>query len=248
MGENNTLPSIMGFNKTSEAGFNIFAPSIFLFGCNMRCPFCMNGRIVVVKTEDWDKPVKKVSIETIEKYIDEEKPEWMMISGGEPTITPFKKLNALLDWLLSKNLKIGMSTNGTYPDILEKIIDKLSYVAMDIKGNEITYSTLDIKNKENSYNKMIKSLTLLEEKKGDNFTYEVRTTLYPLYTDQKVLDGIYEFLPENSIWVWQQYRHTKNMLIPEEALQVEPFSFEQIENFKSKIPNDKNIEIVIRYV
>ena len=39
------IPKIYGFNKTSEAGVKVFAPSIFVQGCNFKCPFCFNSKL-----------------------------------------------------------------------------------------------------------------------------------------------------------------------------------------------------------
>ena len=74
------LPNIYGFNKTSEAGFNVFAPSVFVQGCNYQCPFCFNARLA--KSEMRKDQI--IPIETIEAFIGSDKPEMVMISGGEP--------------------------------------------------------------------------------------------------------------------------------------------------------------------
>ena len=148
------FPEIMGFNKTSEAGFNLFATSIFLFGCNLRCPYCVNGRIVVVKPEDWEKPVKTIDLEVIKKHVLETRTEWVMISGGEPTFTPLDKLNNLIDEIRSWGCKIGISTNGTRPEIIEQILPKLNYVALDIKAyGTAAYAALDIKFRGTSWSR-----------------------------------------------------------------------------------------------
>ena len=63
------LPNIYGFNKTSDAGPDVFAYSIFLGGCNLRCPYCMNSKLVTsleeVSTIEFD--IIKKSIMAIKK-------------------------------------------------------------------------------------------------------------------------------------------------------------------------------------
>lgn len=246
----NRLPEIMGFNKTSEAGFNLFATSVFLFGCNLRCPYCMNGRIVVVKPEDWEKPVKTVDLAVVKAHVLESKTEWVMISGGEPTITPLDKLTNLIDEIRSWGCKVGMSTNGTRPEILEQILPKLSYVALDIKsGLARDYTTLDIKYKDESFERMLKSKGLLDKTKEERseFLYEIRTTLYPVWVTMETIDEIGSFLNGKETWVLQQFRHAKDMLYDKEARQVAPYGQSILKEFASRAERYAE-RVIIRYV
>jgi len=232
--QNKKLPQIMGFNKTSEAGFNVFAPSIFLFGCNLRCPYCMNGRIVVEKPEDWNRPVKTVPLEKIKAYVEENGAEWMMISGGEPTLTPLVKLENLLDEIRSWGCKIGMSSNGTIPDVLETILPKLNYVAMDLKtDDEEAYKGLEVrrKHKEHTIDYVLKSKAMLKKNKAEreDFDFEVRTTIYPEYFTLDRIPNFKKFVDKDDIWVLQQFRHAKNMLYQEEAESWKPYSKDEME-------------------
>ena len=251
MEDEGKFPRIMGFNSTSEAGFNIHAASIFLFGCNFRCPYCMNGRIVVVKEEDLARPVKSFSLSEIKEKVIAGKHEWVQISGGEPTLTPLPKLLNLLEEIKSWGCKIGMSTNGTYPHVLEKILPYLSYVAMDLKScNLDDFEKLDIVNKKNSFLMWLNSKRALFEKKMDDiwklgrnvgFDYEIRTTVYPKYVSKEGIKNIGFLIHPDDNWVFQQFRHAKNMLTPEEALNVKPYSeeeFDEIINFAKRYTNN----------
>lgn len=229
------LPLIMGFNKTSEAGFNVFAPSIFLFGCNLRCPYCMNGRIVVVKPEDHDRPVKTVPLDRVKQYVKENNSGWVMISGGEPTLTPSAKLHNLLDEIISWGCKIGMSSNGTLPEVLESILPKLNYVAMDLKtDNDQIYKDLEVrkKHKDSVVNNVLRSKALLDKnkKEREDFDFEVRTTIYPEYFSFDTIKNFSKFVDIGDTWVLQQFRHAKNMLYQKEAESVTPYSHEDMEN------------------
>lgn len=246
----NKFPEIMGFNKTSEAGFNLFAASIFLFGCNLRCPYCMNGRIVVVKPEDWEKPVKTIDLEVIKKHVLETRTEWVMISGGEPTFTPLDKLNNLIDEIRSWGCKIGISTNGTRPEIIEQILPKLNYVALDIKAyGTAAYAALDIKFRGTSWSRTMntKYQLSMEKKNRNDFNYEVRTTLYPTYIKENDIDRIGGIMNKSEIWVLQQFRHAKNMLSDIEAREVTPYS-EEIVNQLAKKAEQYVDKVIIRYV
>lgn len=221
------LPYIMGFNKTSEAGFNLYATSIFLFGCNLRCPFCMNGRIVVVKPEDWTKPVKTVDLNDVKTHVLENNVKWVMISGGEPTSTPMKKLLNLINEVKSWGVSIGISSNGTNPQELKQILQLINYVAMDFKSSDSkVYSAIDIKNKDSSFTNMLSSLENMRKEKSErkDFNYEVRTTVYPKYFTLDSVKEIANYVKRNEIWVFQQFRHAKNMLDEKEAKSVIPYS------------------------
>lgn len=247
---NKSFPPIMGFNATSEAGFDRFASSIFLFGCNLRCPYCMNGRIVVVKPEDWEKPVKSIPLEVIKERILDAKAQCVMISGGEPTITPIEKLTNLIDEIISWGCRVGMSTNGTRPEIMELILPKLSHIAMDIKSADPKlYASLDIKYKEASFDRMLKTKALLAEevKKRNDFTYEVRTTLYPTYIKEEDMHKIGALLSGEEVWVLQCFRHAKNMLDAKAAEAVKPYTMEEVSAFE-EIAKQYAKKVIIRYV
>jgi pyruvate formate lyase activating enzyme len=225
------LPKIMGFNKTSEAGFNVFASSIFLFGCNMRCPYCMNGRIVIQKESDWASPVKEVDLNIVKSHVIENKVDWVMISGGEPTLTPLLKLKNLINEIKSWGCRVGISTNGTNPDIILKIIDDIDHVALDLKSSKVeVYEELEFRigKKKDCFNNFLKTKSILcsQVKKRTNFSYEIRTTLYPEYFNLTSVDEIGGIIRENETWVFQQYRHAKNMLDEDRAKKQDPYSEE----------------------
>lgn len=240
----------MGYNKTSEAGFNLFATSIFLFGCNMRCPYCMNGRIVVVKPEDWDKPVKTVPLEIVKEHVFESGTKWVMISGGEPLLTPLEKLHNLLDEIHSWDCNIGISTNGTYPELLSQIINKIDYVAMDLKSDSPKiYSKTDIKNGDKSFSKMIQTKCMLYKQKmeREDFDYEIRTTLYPEFFNINSVENIAGIIRPEEKWVFQQFRHAKNMLDETRAKSIEPFSPPEIKSIIKKAKKHSK-HVRLRYV
>ena len=68
------------------------------------------------------KSYESVDIEEIKEYVAEDKSEFVMISGGEPTCTEIERLHNLFDEIKSWGCKISLSTNGTHPEILAKII------------------------------------------------------------------------------------------------------------------------------
>jgi len=230
------LPKIYGFNKTSEMGINLFAPCIFLGGCNLRCKYCMNHKLVNPNKFN----LNDISIDTIKQYVLENKCEWINISGGEPTCTVFEELSNLIVELSSWGCKIGMSTNGTMPEILRSILPYLSYVALDIKSSK--HSVYEGISASSLTPVLISHCLLIEAKMKREFDFEVRTTLFPPYVDIKDLHEIKQLVRDSDKWVLQQFRNNIPML-DSTSSEIEPYSISIIEEF---IGDSKNIHL--RYV
>jgi len=238
------FPPIYGFNECSEMGNDIFAPSVFIGGCNMRCPYCMNSKLI--NPQD----VPQVDDRVIHDYIRKNNSEWVMISGGEPTCLHPKLLLNLINYFKGLGCKIGMSTNGIRIEELKDIIPYLNYVALDLKAPEgeiYKDITKDCKETDPYINLMRASFLLVGTKANrDDFDYEKRTTLYPAYIDEKAIRNIGEFVFHDDKWVLQQFRHANNML-SEEAYDVEPYSEAQIRELL-KIAQKFTSKAELRYV
>ena len=131
---------ICGFNKTTLLDYpGRVACTIFLGGCNFRCPFCQNGALVM---EADTQP--GYSQDEILAFLKKRKGilDGVCVSGGEPTLSA-----GLPDFLHEiKNLgyDVKLDTNGSRPSVVKKLaadglIDK---VAMDIKACPSNYHVL----------------------------------------------------------------------------------------------------------
>jgi len=209
----NDLPTIYGFNGSSDVGESTFGLSVFLAGCNLRCPYCMNSRLVL------KQDLKPVDIEEIKSFVSLNKREWVTISGGEPTLD--ENLLNLIQEIKSWGCKVGLSTNGTNCDALRCVISCLDYVAMDIKTSRHALVYTD------GFINPIRSLSILdyEKKNRPSFNYEIRSTLYPPFVRDSDIVNIGLLLPKDCKWVLQQFRLAKNML---EKNDIQPYSDEQV--------------------
>ena len=109
---------IIGFIETSLLDWDgHIVASIYLPGCNFRCPYCHNKN-VVLNPDSFDE----VPLEHIESYISENKDflDGIVVSGGEPTM--HEDLPDLLKKIKRTGLKVKLDTNGTNPDMLESLI------------------------------------------------------------------------------------------------------------------------------
>src|SRR3990170_3326449 len=103
-----------GLQKISLIDYpNRVCSVLFTPGCNLRCPFCHNWRIVVDPKPPFlnEETVLKI-LEERRKYVDS-----IVITGGEPTI--HKDLPKFLKRLKEKGLAVKLDTNGLDPRSLE---------------------------------------------------------------------------------------------------------------------------------
>ncbi len=126
-----------GFQKLTLLDFpEKTACTLFLAGCNFRCPFCHNASLVT-------------HIENLETYTEQEVLSFLekrqglldgvCVTGGEPLLQ-----HGLEDFLIKvKGLgySVKLDTNGSFPQKLKKLVQKglVDYVAMDIKGSMENY-------------------------------------------------------------------------------------------------------------
>lgn len=163
------------------------ACTIFCFGCNFRCGFCHNPELVV-KENDEDISQKEI-LEFLEKR--KKDLDGVCFTGGEPL------LNIDIDFLVKikeMGYKIKIDTNGSYPEVLERLIDLnlVDFVAMDIKASPENYETLT--NVNTDLEKIEKSVKLIARQIEN---YEFRTTVLEKYHDVIEIKKIAEWL--NSI-------------------------------------------------
>ena len=151
--------------------------SVVLFSpaCNFRCPFCHNGESVL--NSNTPIPFDEI-LEFLKSRVG--LIDAVVFTGGEPTLMP--ELEERIRKVKDLGFLIKLDTNGTNPELLEKLIDEglLDYVAMDIKNSEGRYKeTTDCPhlNMEN----IKKSIEILVKNKVD---YEFRTTIVKEFHDE----------------------------------------------------------------
>jgi pyruvate formate lyase activating enzyme len=173
------------------------AAIVFTAGCNYRCPFCHNKSLWTTHSDE-------------AKYYQEEKNffsllmdrkkilDGVVITGGEPTIQP-----DLLDFIKKIryfDYKIKLDTNGSCPQILEKLIKDrfIHYIAMDIKAPLPKYSALS--GLDISTAAILKSIQLISKSKINHL---FRTTWDKTQLSQNDLRTIKQLIPIKSKWVVQ---------------------------------------------
>ena len=190
---------IRGIQKTSLIDFpgNV-AATIFVSGCNMRCPYCHN-RDLVLETDG----LPTISEDEVLAILRKRKGllDGICITGGEPTLQ--RDLVPFIERVRALRLKIKLDTNGSNPAVLGELIGRgiLDYVAMDIKGPrdryaEITRSRLDLAG-------IGEAIRLI---RGSGIDYEFRTTVVPGLIGEEDLLEIARWIEGARKYVLQQYK------------------------------------------
>ena len=163
--------NIQGLQKLTLLDYpGKMACTIFTAGCNLRCPFCHNSRLVINPEKQ-----SEYSEEEIFAFLKKRAGvlDGVAITGGEPLLQ-----NDIEDFIRKvKDLgySVKLDTNGTFPDKLRSLVEEglVDYVAMDIKNSPELYSeTVGISGYDIS--KIKESIAFLLENKVD---YEFRTTV-----------------------------------------------------------------------
>lgn len=112
------------------------ACTVFLQGCNFRCPFCHNRDLLESAPETIDQEELLSFLKKRQGLLDA-----VCISGGEPTLQP--DLEALIREIKALGYAVKLDTNGSRPAVLKALVSQglLDYVAMDVKNGPAQYGT-----------------------------------------------------------------------------------------------------------
>jgi len=112
------------------------ACTVFLPGCNFRCPFCHNFELLGSQAPTlMDDQALLAFLKKRTGLLD-----GVCITGGEPTLQP--GLPALLADIKALGYCVKLDTNGYQPHVLRQVIESglVDYVAMDIKNGPSAYA------------------------------------------------------------------------------------------------------------
>jgi len=219
-----------GLLKTSLIDYpNKISSVLYTPGCNLRCPFCHNWRIVLDPKPPFLSETEAINIlESRKKYIDA-----VVITGGEPTM--HDDLPNFILKLKKKGFQVKLDTNGFYPEVLRACLPFVDYVALDIKTTPEKYVTLGAKNTIN----LLYTINML--KKG-KIPYEFRTTIVPELITVEDVPQIGELIVGGSKLVLQQYNSEDTL--DKEYKKIEPYSTEEIKKIAKTLEKFvKNISL-----
>jgi len=204
------------------------ASLIFFGGCNFRCPFCHNPSLVL--------PEKLLSSESIPEKEILKKLELrkklisaVVISGGEPTL--YKGLISFLKEIKSLDLFIKLDTNGSFPQVIEKILsdDLVDFIAVDIKTSYLKYP---MATGGWEFDKVKETIKLVMESKCK---YLFRTTLVPQIVNENDIYLIGEKVKGAKLYHLQQFR--SHVTLDPAYENLPPYSIDTIRRMAEVLSN-----------
>jgi pyruvate formate lyase activating enzyme len=220
-----------GIQKTSLLDFpNRICSVLFTPGCNLRCPFCHNWRIVIdPKPPFLNEEMALKIVEKRKKYIDA-----VAVTGGEPTI--HKELPKFLKKLKDRGFTVKLDTNGFDSRLLEECLQHVDYVALDVKTSLKKYVSLGASDTV----ELVRTVEILKTGKVE---YEFRTTVVPGFVDTTDIYEMREFVKGAKRWALQQF-------VPKDTLEkslssLRPYPPEIFSEYAETIKNYAE-EIILR--
>ena len=129
--------NIHGLQKMTLLDFpGAVACTVFLGGCDFRCPYCHNAELLDPNFPPlMDETELLAFLKKRQGLLD-----GVCITGGEPLLR--QELPTLLGEIRALGYKIKLDTNGAHPAQLRRILDAglADYVAMDIKNSPERYA------------------------------------------------------------------------------------------------------------
>lgn len=195
------------------------AATVFICGCNFRCPFCYSSEIVLPEKI---KIQPKFSEKEFFDFLKSRKNliEGVVICGGEPTMC--RDLISFIKKIKKEGFFVKLDTNGSEPKVLENLISEklIDYVAMDIKAPFLNYAKaagvkVDLA-------KIKKSVELI---KKSGIDYEFRTTVVPgVHTREDILQMARDLAPAKKYFL-QNFLPQKTMDKKFESIKPYPIEF-----------------------
>jgi pyruvate formate lyase activating enzyme len=210
-----------GIQKTSLVDYpNRVASVLFTPGCNLRCPYCHNWRIVVDPKPPFLNDEAALNIlEERTRFVDA-----VAVTGGEPTI--HKELPRFLKRLKEKGFAVKLDTNGLNPLALEECLPYVDYVALDVKTSLGKYRRLGAKNTA----ELVHTIEILKSGKVE---CEFRTTVVPGFISEEDIVEIGELVKGAKNFALQQF-------VPGDTLDktfnsVKPYAMESMVGFVERM-------------
>ena len=199
------------------------ACTVFLGGCDLRCPFCHNGELVEGEAPAaLDDGELTAFLKKRQGLLD-----GVCVTGGEPLLRP--ELEGLLGRIKELGFPVKLDTNGCDPARLAEILNQglVDYVAMDVKNAPARYAeTVGIP----GFNPapVEESIRLLRKSTVD---YEFRTTLVRELHRPEDLDAIAAWLAGAPRYYLQNFVDSGNLI----GRGYHGFTAEQLQGFAERV-------------
>ncbi len=210
---------IAGFARNSLVDYpGHIVSTVFTQGCNLSCPYCHNpglipkeGRTTVSERELFS------FLEKHRKMLD-----GVCITGGEPTLQD--DLEDFLRKVKALDLKVKLDTNGTNPEVLERLISEklLDYIAMDVKSSKDGYMKIGLNDVQ--LKRILHSIKVVMD---SGIPYEFRTTTVPGIVGKEDIKEITSAIKGAECYCIQQFV-TGKKLMDERMMEKKPYTPEEL--------------------
>ncbi len=242
---------IFGLQKLTLLDYpDHLAATLFLSGCNFRCPFCHNSGLVLHENYENADPDDLFSEDEIFDFLKKRVGmlDGVCISGGEPSL--HRELPGLISRIRDLGYEVKLDTNGSCPDMLRELLDGhlLDYVAMDIKAGRKAYRTVaglgesaeaSETGSENGQSLLEKIQRSIDMIRNSRISYEFRTTVVKGLHTEEDFEDIARWLAGSQRYYLQSFRDCDTILLPDHSFSA--FSEEEMLRFlsivKKTIPN-----------
>ncbi len=208
------------------------APTIFLSGCNFTCPYCHNAELLApsVSEDGWGEV--KAYLRRRRSWID-----GVVITGGEPASDP--DLIPLLTAIADEGLPIKLDTNGSRPDVVERVIADglVQRLAIDIKTTWERYP--EISGVPDVAAAVRQTVAIVAQ---SGIPHEYRTTVYPGIVAPEDLPEIAAELSGGELYAIQQFR--SGQTLDPRADAIEPYNADILRHAASQC--DKYLPTITR--
>jgi len=210
---------IKGLEKFAPLDFpGYISATVFLGGCNFRCPFCHNADLVLRP-----QALDTLPLDYFITFLDSRK-DWLeavCVSGGEPLLDD--DLEVLLRVIKDRNMLVKLDTNGSLPERLAELVEAnlVDSIAMDVKAPLHRYK--QVTRSDVSEDDIARSIEFV---RTSGLPYIFRTTVVPGLVGEKDLLEIAQMLHRAKRFQIQQFSR-RNPVDKIFAL-VEPYPEEEI--------------------
>lgn len=202
---------ISGLQKLTALDFpDKLACTVFTPGCNLRCPFCHNGSLVLRGQE------QTYPLEDFFAFLKKRRGilDGVCITGGEPLLQP--DLADFIRQIRALGFLVKLDTNGFFPERLQPLLEQglVDYVAMDLKNSPRRYPEtcgFPQEDPEKFLAPVKKSIALLM---GGKTPHEFRTTVVrQLHTPEDIREaGL--LISGAKKWFLQCFKDSGDILSP----------------------------------
>ncbi len=180
------------------------ACTVFLEGCNFRCPFCHNSQLVERCSSD------EMSEEEFFTFLTKRKGllDGVCVSGGEPLMSD--DVFGFMKRIKDMGYQLKLDTNGSFPERLRRAVDEglCDYVAMDIKNASEKYKVTAGCEKID-FGSVRESIEFL---KKSGIPHEFRTTVVKNFHTAEDVAQIAEIIGENEKYFIQPFRDGETVI------------------------------------